>query len=167
MLEPLPAQFEYLGNAQDYASDIHEIFGGVPRLEQLDLAETTLLCNFMAVYSTHKNTVLLEQGTAPSYMIILLTGSAKVVRTDADGQHHGLHDVMPGSTFGELAMLEDTPLRASCISAEPVDFVVLSRDAFKDILLTLPRLGNKLLLLFLHVASQRLRHAEAFLPPSD
>ena len=50
---------------------------------------------------------------------------------------------------------------------EEKGFVVLSRDAFRDVLLTLPRLGNKLLMLFLRAASQRLQLTEAWLPESD
>ena len=44
---------------------------------------------------------------------------------------------------------------------------MLSRDAFRDVLLTLPRLGNKLLMLFLRAASQRLQLTEAWLPESS
>ncbi|MCD6661774.1 MAG: cyclic nucleotide-binding domain-containing protein [Comamonas sp.] len=167
MLEALPTHFEYLGNAQDYAADIHEIFSSAPLFEPLDLAETTLLCNFMAVYSAHKNTTLLHQDESPAYMIILLTGAAKALRTMPDGKHTWLHDLEPGDTFGELAMLDNQPLRATCVSTKPVDFVVLSRDAFRDVLLTLPRLGSKLLMLFLRVASERLQLTEAWLPASD
>lgn len=64
-------------------------------------------------------------------------------------------------------MLDNQPLRATCMSTEPVDFVVLSRDAFRDVLLTLPRLGSKLLMLFLRVASERLQLTEAWLPASN
>lgn len=160
-------KFEFLGSAQDYAADIHEIFGGAPLFEQLDPAETTLLCSFMAVYSAHKNTVVMQQGESPEHMIILLTGAAEAMRTDADGTITSLHCLKPGESFGELAMLDGDPLRASCISTEPVDFVLISRQAFKDVLLTLPRLGNKLLMLFLHVVSQRLQIAESHLPSRD
>ena len=96
MLEALPPHFEYLGSAQDYAADIHEIFTSAPLFEPPDLAETTLLCNFMAVYSAHKNTTLLCQDESPSYMIILLTGSAKALRDNADGKRTWLHDLGPG-----------------------------------------------------------------------
>lgn len=150
-----------------YAADIHEIFGNAPLFEQLDLAETTLLCSFMAVYSAHKNTVVMKQGESPDHMIILLTGSAEAVRTDAEGTSTSLHCLKPGESFGELAMLDGDPLRSSCISIEPVDFILISRQAFKDVLLTLPRLGNKLLMLFLHVVSQRLQRTESHLPAQD
>ena len=152
--------FEYLGSATEYVADIHEIFGGVPLFGRLDLAETTQLANFMGVYSAHMNTVLQAQGSTPEGMVILLTGSAEVVRTHPDGSQTRLRLLKPGDTYGELAMLEGAPLRASCVSLEPVDLVVISAQAFKDILLNVPRLGNKLLLLFLHIASQQLHAAE-------
>lgn len=78
-----------------------------------------------------------------------------------------LHSMKPGESFGELAMLDGDPLGASGVFTEPVDFVLMSRQAFKDVLLTLPRLGNKLLMLFLHVVSQRLQAAESHLPAQD
>jgi CRP-like cAMP-binding protein len=160
-------QFESLGSAQDYATDIHEIFSNAPLFEQLDLAETTLLCSFMAVCSAHKNTVLMRQGDSSDQMIILLTGAALAVRDDTDGTRTTLHYLKPGESFGELAMLDGALLRASCVSTEPVDFVLISRQAFRDVLITLPRLGNKLLMLFLHVVSQRLLAAESHLPTHD
>ena len=157
MRDTLFTQFEHLGDAQDYAADIHEIFGSVPLFEPLALEETTLLCHFMAVYSAHTGAVLMPQGSAPQHMVILLTGKAQVVQTLANGGSVIRYALEPGGTFGELAMLDGQALHASCVSSEPVDFVVISRQAFRDLMLTLPRLANKLLLLFLHEAALRLR----------
>lgn len=159
MPDTLLQHYEYLGSATEYVSDIHEILAGVPLFGRLDLAETTQLANFMGVYSAHMNTELLTQGNVPGHMVILLTGTAEVVRTEPDGGTTPLGLLEPGGAFGALAMLDDVPLRASCISREPVDLVVISRQAFRDLLLNAPRLGNKLLLLFLRMASQRLQQA--------
>lgn len=46
---------------------------------------------------------------------------------------------------------------ATCIATEPADFAVLDRKALNDILVSLPRLGNKILLLLLQLMAQRLR----------
>lgn len=159
-----PNEFEFLGNAKDYVEDIHGIFVGAPLFDQLDIAETQVLCSFMAVYSAPKNKVLMRQDDAPDRMLILLTGGAQAVRREPDGRAVTLHSLKPGDSFGELAMLDGGPLRSTCASTEPVDFVVLSRPAFRDVLITLPRLGNKLLMLFMHVVAQRLQETESHLP---
>lgn len=156
--------YEYLGNAKDYVEEIHNIFVNAPLFEKLDIAETQALCRFMAVYSAPTNTVLMHQDDAPDRMLILLTGGALAVRHEVDGSAVTLHSLKPGDSFGELAMLDGGPLRSTCSTTEPVDFVVLSRHAFRDVLITLPRLGNKLLMLFMHIVSQRLQEAELRLP---
>lgn len=160
----ISTSFDYLGDAKDYVDEIHNIFVEAPMFGKLDMAETKALCRFMVVYSAPKNTVLMHQDDAPDRMLVLLTGGALAVRQEMDGSATTLHSLKPGDSFGELAMLDGGLLRSTCCTTEPVDFVVLSRQAFRDILITLPRLGNKLLMLFIHIVSQRLQEAEQRLP---
>lgn len=158
-------QFEYLGEARDFAGEIHEIFNRVPLLDSLDLHETALLCNFLSCYAAPRGSVLVEEGGRGNFMLFLLTGSALVVKTDAQGIVHTVGTAGPGDALGEMAMIDHQPRAATCIANEPVDFAVLTEQAFRDILLTLPRLGNKVLLLLLHVMAERLRKSQRDLLP--
>ncbi|MFC7462344.1 cyclic nucleotide-binding domain-containing protein [Hydrogenophaga defluvii] len=152
--------FELLGGAQDHAAEIHEIFGNTPVLDRLDLAETTALCRYMAVYSAGRHTRLMQQGELTNHLLIVLTGSAEAVQTNNDGSVCSRLSLAPGDSWGELALLNGEPVSATCVTTEPVDFLLITRSAYKDLLLTFPRLANKLLLRFLHTASKRLEWAQ-------
>lgn len=151
--------FELLGGAQDHAAEIHEIFSSTPVLERLDLTDTEALCRHMAVYSAGRHTVLMSHGESADHLLILLTGAAEAVQTDEGGEVRSRLVLGPGDSWGELALLNGEPVTGTCVSTEPVDFLLMSRPAYKALLLTFPRVANKLLLRFLHTASRRLAGA--------
>ena len=156
----LPSDFQYLGSARDFIDDIHEIFAATPLLQTLDLDETSMLCNFMDCYTAPRGTVLLRQGEPGEFMIFVLTGSAEVTITDEYGEAHRVGVVRSGAPAGHMSMIDGQPRFASCVALDPVDLVVLPKDAFNEILITLPRLGNKLMLVMLHGLSDRLEAAQ-------
>ncbi len=153
-------RFEFLGGARNFVEDIHDVFAMAPLLDGLDPSETALLCNFMVCYAAPRDSILMHEGELGDYMLFLLTGSAAVLKTDNEGKVHRVAVVGPGESLGEMAMIDAEPRTATCVSLEPVDFALLTQQAFKDVLITLPRLGNKLLLLMMHVIAQRLRVAQ-------
>ena len=156
----LPADFQCLGSARDFAEDIHEIFSAQPLLQSLDMNETALLCNFMVCYSAPRGSELLIEGEHGDFMIFLLTGEAEMVLVDDYGDRHRVGLIEPGAPVGHMSMIAGKPRSTSCVALDPVDLVVLPKQAFNDILVTLPRLGNKLMLVMLHGLSERLQAAQ-------
>lgn len=150
-------QFQHLGSAASFAEDIHEIVDHAPLFEELSFQEIEAMCSFMVCYAAPSKSVLINEGDIGDYLLILLTGSVDVVKTGKDGEPVHLASVGPGGTIGEMSMIDSHPRFATCISSEPVDFAVLNRQALNDILMALPRFGNKLLLLLLHLVTERLR----------
>lgn len=159
-MENMPQGFEFLGNARDFADDIHEIFSKVPLLEAFDATEVELLCNFMVCYAAPRDTVLLRQGEVGEFMFFVLTGHVDVFVRTPEGRVVPVAQVGPGAALGDMSMIDRRSRSASCVAADPVDMVVLTHTAFKDIMLTLPRLGNKLLLLFLHTVTDRMHRMQ-------
>lgn len=152
----VPVDFECLGTAREFADDIHEIFSKVPLLEGFDASETQLLCNFMVCYSAPRGAKLIQQGDVGEYMFFLLTGHADVFVQNGVEPPVRVATIGPGTAVGDMSMIDHRPRASSCVAVEPVDLVLLSSQAFKDIMLTLPRLGNKLLMVLLHSVSERL-----------
>jgi CRP/FNR family transcriptional regulator, cyclic AMP receptor protein len=164
---PVPAAFVYLGPAQAYIDDIHLVLGNLPLLDSFDLAETTLLGHFMACFSAPRGTELVHQGDLGEYLVILLTGRADVHAADATGLMRRVATVGPGAVLGDMAMIDHRERKTTCVAADPVDMVVLTTQAYKDILLTAPRLGNKLLMVLLHAMSERLHALQIRCPRLD
>ncbi len=152
----LPADFECLGSATEFADDIHEIFSNFGLVEGPDTSETLLLCNFMMCYSAPRGAKLVQQGEVGNYMFFLLTGHAELFIENDRGQPVSIGTIGSGVSVGGMSMIDHKPRAVSCVAVEPVDLVVLSSQAFKDIMLTLPWLGNKLLMILLHSVSARL-----------
>lgn len=155
--ESLPKGYELLGPALEFAEDVQEIFCRAPLLEALDISETRVLCNFMVCCAAPRGMTLLQEGGGIDFMFFLLTGRVDVSSEDEMKLGRPPSALGPGSTIAEMAMIDGAPCDHSYTAVEPVDLVLLTRKAFKDILMTYPRLGNKLLLVLLHSLSDKLR----------
>lgn len=75
-------------------------------------------------------------------------------------------DLGPGAFLGEMSLFDGRPRFASCITVQPTDFVVLSRDRLNDILRDHPRLGSKLMLILAQAMTERLRDATSRMLPT-
>ena len=72
-------------------------------------------------------------------MYILLAGRAKVQRSDAEGKEVILAVLGSGEFFGEMSLIDDAPRSASVITLESCEFMAVSKDAFKAMLVAEPR----------------------------
>ena len=86
-----------------------------------------------------------------------------VIKQAGDGSTKFIAAVGPGASLGEMSLIDGQARFATCISTEPVDFAVLDRKALNEVLVSQPRLGNKLLLLLLQLMAKRLRDSSASL----
>ena len=102
---------------------------------------------------------LLKEGDAGDFLILILTGNVEVTKTISTGEIKLISQVGVGATLGEMSMIDGCPRFASCVAVLPTDFAVLTRETLNDVLLQMPRLGNKLLLTLLQTMSIRLREA--------
>lgn len=164
---PYQAMFptlEHLGSATRYIGEITEIIDQTPLFGDLELAEVESLCSYMQCFGAPRDVTLIEEGAEGEFLLIVLTGKVKVVKRSAAGATT-IAVVGPGASLGEMSMVDGEPRFASCITVEPTDFAVLSRDDLGELVHNLPRLGNKFLLLLLQVMTNRLRNASNRLLP--
>lgn len=154
-----------LGKATQFAEDIHEIINQAPFFDELETTETKALCEFMDCYSIRRGGLLIREGDAGDFLLIILTGTVNVVKNREDGGRRVIATVGPGATVGEMAIVDNGARFASCIANEEVDFAVLDRKALNAILHEHPRLGNKLLLMLLALMTKRLRETGTRLVP--
>lgn len=158
---PLPksldSSVQALGKATQFAEDIQEIINQAPFFDALETSEIKDLCEFMDCYTIRRGALLIREGDAGDFLLIILTGTVNVVKDREDGGRRVIATVGPGATVGEMAIIDNGIRFASCIANEEVDFAVLDRDALNAILHEHPRLGNKLLLMLLALMTKRLR----------
>lgn len=156
---------EYLGSATRYIPEISDIIDQVPLFDELEIEEVESLCAFMQCFGAPRGVTLIAEGAEGNFLLIVLTGKVRIVKTSIDGVPTSIAVVGPGASLGEMSMVDGQPRFASCITVEPTDFAVLSRDDLGEVVHNMPRLGNKFLLLLLQVMTRRLRDASNRLLP--
>lgn len=163
-LKQIYGDLEDLGKADRYLDEILEIVHQIKLFDNFSMDEIKVLCHYMRCFAAPRNYTLLEEGTDGDYLLLILTGSVEV-RKQIPGQVEMIAEMTPGSTMGEMSLVDGKPSYTSCIARVPTDFAVLTREALNGILLQAPRLGNKLLLILLQMMSTQLRQVSShFLP---
>ncbi len=163
--DPHFVNFDFLGKATRFAEDIHKVIDHAPLFDELSFQEIEALCEFMVCYAAPRGSVLMSEGQGGDFLVVLLTGEVAVSKSGDDGNARLVATVGPGAALGEMSMIDSQPRFATCTATQPIDFAVLSRKALNDILVSLPRLGNKFLLLLLQLMAKRLREASIQLLP--
>ena len=155
-----------LGSAANFFDEIQDIVKGLSLFEGFSNQECALLCDYMECYGAPSRSTILTEGESGDFMVLILTGSINVVKADAAGESKVVAQLGPGGFLGEMSLFDGQQRFASCITLEPTDFAVLTRDCINDILVDHPRLGNKLLLIMLQLMTERLRIATTRMLPT-
>ena len=82
-----------------------------------------------------------RQGDPGDRLFLILAGSARVLREDADGETE-LAELLPGQFFGELAVLEDKPRGASVRADGELEVVSLDASWFRSAVADHPQLRS-------------------------
>jgi CRP/FNR family cyclic AMP-dependent transcriptional regulator len=77
---------------------------------------------------------IVSEGEPSNSMYILLSGRAKVQRSDSEGKEVILAVLSSGDWFGEMSMIDDAPRSASVITLESCDFMAIEKASFKQML---------------------------------
>lgn len=87
--------------------------------------------------------VLLKEGDAADFVLLVLTGALEVF-VDREGQHLVLTEAEPGDILGELAVLCGIPRSASVKAKNHAAVLEWSDDAFRTLLLRDPSLSQRI-----------------------
>lgn len=110
----------------------------VPLFSGLSEQQLEQLAAGSARRSFPKGRTIVSEGEPSQSMYILLAGRAKVQRSDSEGKEVILAVLGSGEFFGEMSLIDDSPRSASVITLEPCEFMAVSKDAFKAMLMQSP-----------------------------
>lgn len=148
---------ELMGDATQFASQIHGLIMYSPLFENFNLAEIRLMSHFMQMYRAEPGMEILREGEDGDFMMLLIEGRIEVFKQDRWNAPRLIAVVEPGKSLGEMSMIDGEPRFASCIAATPCQIAVLSRENLARIILEQPVLGSKVLMEMVLMLSQRLR----------
>ena len=155
----------WLGEATQFEEDLYEIIGAINLFENFSFDEVRALCRFMHCYAAPRDFELLTEGDQGDYLMLVLTGQVNVLKKTKDGSEQLIASIEVGGTLGEMSLIDGLTRIASCVTTMPTDVAVLTRESFNNVLLQMPRLGNKLLITLLQTSTGRLRETiENYVP---
>ncbi|HKW38715.1 MAG TPA: cyclic nucleotide-binding domain-containing protein [Burkholderiales bacterium] len=155
------AQLESLGDATQFAGQIHGLITFSPLFENFNLEDVGALSQFMQVYRAEPGAEIIREGETGDCMVFLIDGRIEVFKQDRWNSPRLIAVIAPGQSFGEMSMIDGEPRFASCVSAEACTMAVLSRDSLARIILEQPTLGAKILMELVLMLSQRLRQTSS------
>jgi CRP/FNR family transcriptional regulator, cyclic AMP receptor protein len=150
-------KLESLGDATEFATQIHGMISSSPLFENFNLAEIRLLSHFMQVYRAEPGVEIIREGEAGDFMMMLIEGRIEIFKQDRWNAPRLIALIDPGKTVGEMSMIDGEPRFATCVAAERCIIAVLTRENLARIILEQPILGAKILMELVLMLSQRLR----------
>jgi CRP/FNR family transcriptional regulator, cyclic AMP receptor protein len=151
------AHLESLGDATQFARQMHALIPRCPLLENFSSAEVELLAHFMRVYRAEPAAEIIREGDGGDFMLMVLEGRVEVHKRDRWNTLQLLASVDAGRTLGEMSMIDGEPRFATCLAAERSLIAVLDRESLARIIVEQPLLGAKILMELVLMLSQRLR----------
>ena len=117
----------------------------VPLLATLSEAQLDQLAAASVRRSYPKGRTIVAEGEPSQSLYILLSGRAKVQRSDSEGKEVILAVIGSGEFFGEMSLIDDEPRSASVITLEHCDFMAINKDSFKAMLIQSPDVCMKVM----------------------
>ncbi|HZQ73703.1 MAG TPA: cyclic nucleotide-binding domain-containing protein [Burkholderiales bacterium] len=151
------AHLEHLGDATQFAGQLHALIPKCALLENFSPAEVRLLAHFMDVYRAEAGIELIREGDGGDFMLMIVEGKVEVRKRDRWNTPQLIAVVDAGKVLGEMSMIDGEARFATCVCSEPVLVAMLDRESLARIIVEQPMLGAKVLMELVLMLSQRLR----------
>ena len=115
------------------------LFSGLTEQQIERLAAGSVRRNFP------RGRVIVTEGEPSQSLYILLSGRAKVQRSDTEGKEVILAVIGPGECFGEMSLIDDSPRSASVITIDTSDFMAINKESFKSMMLSSPEMSLRIM----------------------
>lgn len=159
---------ELLGACVQLSQDPHLLLMS-SLLRDFTPGEADLLGANMLRVRARPGQLLIEEGEASDWMMVLLSGTVDVgkrkIGADVDRDDPSattrLAVLKEGAVIGEMSMLDGEPRYASCWALSEVEAAVLTRAAVGRLIGAHPAVGAKLLVKLTQLLAQRLRNTSS------
>src|SRR5690349_5626880 len=98
------SHLEYLGDATQFAAQMHALIPRCALLENFSPAEVKLLAHFMDVYRAGVGTEVIREGDGGDFMLMIIEGKVEVQKRDRSNTPQVIAVVDAGKVLGEMSM---------------------------------------------------------------
>lgn len=144
-IEAAPAAFAIgVPRVEDLArrNEARDMLSEVPLFQGLSKRHLHKLAHAVKAVRFSAGRVIVKEGSSGTMFFVIVNGKASVISESAN---RVLTRFGPGEFFGELALLDGGPRSATVVAETAVDALQLSRKAFRDLVVSEPEVGLKIM----------------------
>jgi len=113
-----------------------KVLGSMEMFKVLSKTQQAMLVDSLEELRFKKDATIISQGDPGTALYIVVSGSVRVVKLDAETQRTNLikDKLSAGAYFGEMALMEDKPRMSNVIANEDVVLMSLERTVFNQLI---------------------------------
>lgn len=138
----------------------------MPVFAQLSKSQTEVLLGHMEEVTFPESSALFEEGDHGDRLYYIIAGFLEVVKAAGTSQARILASMGPGESLGEMAIIDELPRSATVVARSEVHALVLTREAFDQVVHEESAIGVEVLKGLARRMSMNLRYTD-FLTVSE
>jgi len=119
---------------------------------EMDWGEVVRIAQFLDACRIDAGTPVFSEGDKRSYMCLLVEGEVSVRKGEQI-----LDRLVPGSSFGEMSLLDGSPRSATVLAESDALVLILTRENFQRLAEECPRLVLRMVMRIANMINDRLR----------
>ena len=137
-----------------------ELLRRMPVFARLSRSQTEVLLGHMEDTTFAEDAPLFKEGDHGDRLYYIVAGFLEVVKSQGEGRARVLASMGPGETLGEMAIIDDLPRSATVVARSEVHALVLTREAFEQVVNEEPVIGVEILKGLARRMSMNLRYTD-------
>ncbi len=133
------------------------MLGEIPFFDGFSPEELDFFSTNMSLRSIPEGTCLFKKGDIGDYLFFIVNGKAEIRLDSSHTAQIVIATFGPGSTVGEMAVMDEHPRSATVIMIEPSEVLMLTRKRFDAVCKESPQVGLKFMRNLAKNLSVRLR----------
>ncbi|HTH94929.1 MAG TPA: cyclic nucleotide-binding domain-containing protein [Rhodocyclaceae bacterium] len=121
----------------------HERLRALPLFQDLNTHELDIVSSLLHEREYLENEVIFDDGEAGHAIYIIITGHVLIFRGSGEARRL-VADLLPGTGFGEMALLTNTPRATQARAGSNSKMLVFFRDDFNNLMHTHAVIASKL-----------------------
>lgn len=150
---------EELGIGKTFQDTLCDMLESSYLFKDFSRQEIEQLAQYMRGYKAPKGAVLFQEGERDSYLVIITSGKAQILKDDGKGKLKEIATVRKGATIGEMSIIDDFPHSATVIAEQDSEIALITKSNIMQISEKHPALGTKLIWQLARQLSARVRQS--------
>jgi CRP-like cAMP-binding protein len=140
-------------------ADVHQALANMNLFRGLATEGLDRIAAIAGEESHTTGSYVFREGETGDKLYLILDGKVRISRNLPGMGEEALAVLGPGESFGEMSLIDDTPRSADALVHEDTRLLVITREAFEDLLFVHKDLAYEILWNFVKTLSGRLREA--------